>query len=72
MDSAVGRNVLNCCLRYRANIDNILTLEFQPYNIDRYCVATEDNSFVITLLVERLQCRDGALRLSDNNFNHYV
>jgi hypothetical protein len=69
MDSVVGRNVLNCCLRYHTNIDNILTLEFQPYNIDRYCVASEDNSIIITLLVELLQCRDGALSLSDNKFN---
>ena len=69
MDSIVGHNVLNCCLRYHSNIDNILTLEFQPYNIDRYCVASENNSIIITLLVELLQCRNGALSLSDNNFN---
>jgi hypothetical protein len=68
-DSVVGRNVLNCCLRYHTNIDNILTLEFQPYSNDRYCVASEENSIVVTLLAELLQCRDGALSLSDNNFN---
>jgi hypothetical protein len=69
MDSNVGHNILNCCLRYHTNIDNILALEFQPYNIDRYCVSSEDNSIVVTLLAELLQCRDGALSLSDDNFN---
>jgi hypothetical protein len=67
MDSVAGRNILNCCLRYHTNIDNILALEFQPYDIDRYSVASEDNSIVVTLLAE--QCRDGALSLSDDNFN---
>jgi hypothetical protein len=71
MDSIVGRNVLYCCLHYHTNIYNILTLVFQTYNMDRYCVATEDNSIVITLLLELLQCRDGALRSSDNQF-YYV
>jgi hypothetical protein len=27
-DTVVGRNVLNCCLTYHTNIDNILALEF--------------------------------------------
>jgi hypothetical protein len=69
MDSVVGRNVLNCCLRYHTNIDNILVLEFRPYDIDVYCVVSEYNSIVVTLLAELVQCRDGALSLSDNNFN---
>ena len=69
MNSVVGCNVLNCCLRYHTNIDNILTQEFQPCNIDRYCVASEDNSIVTSLLAELLQCRDGTLSLSDNNFD---
>jgi hypothetical protein len=69
MDSVVGRNILSCCLRYHTNIDNILALEFQPYDIDRHCVASEDNSIVVTLLAELLQCRDGALSSSGDNFN---
>jgi hypothetical protein len=69
MDSVVGRNILNCCLRYHTIIDIILALEFKPYDIDRYSVASEDNSIVVTLLAELLQCRDGALSLSDDNFN---
>jgi hypothetical protein len=30
IDSLVGGNVLNCCLRYHTNINNILMLEFKP------------------------------------------
>jgi hypothetical protein len=66
MDSQEGRNVLNCCLRYHTNSNNIPKLEFQPYDIDRHSVATEENSITVTLLVELLQCRDGTFCLYDN------
>jgi hypothetical protein len=69
MYSVVGCNVLNCCLRYHTNSEDILTLEFHSYDIDKYSVSTGDNSIIVTQYVELLQCRDGALRLSDNNFN---
>ena len=49
INSLVGRNVLNC-LHYHTNSDNIITLEFQPYDIDRQSVANEDNSIIVTLL----------------------
>jgi hypothetical protein len=67
-------NALQVCITSRIGYNvsyrfNILALEFQPYSIDRYCVASEDNSIVVTSLAERLQCRDGALSLSDDNFN---
>ena len=68
MASVVGRNVINCCLRYHTSCNNILELEFQPQDIDKYSVATKDNSITAALLIELLQCRDGALCLSDDNF----
>lgn len=69
MNSIVGRNALNCCARYHTIIDNILSLNFQPNNIDNFCIASEDNSIIISLLTELLQCRDDIMCLSDNNFN---
>ena len=40
MDSVVGRNVLNCSLRYKTTIDCISKLAFSSYNIDKYAAAT--------------------------------
>ena len=34
MDSVVGRNVLNCSLRYNTNVDCTSKLELAPHNIN--------------------------------------
>ena len=59
MDSVVGRNVLNCSLRYNTNIDRILEMEFAPHNINSYAVVSRVDSDTSTLLLELLQCCDG-------------
>jgi len=69
MDSMVGRNVRNCSLRYNTNVDRISTLEFGPHNIYRYAVTPQVNLNTSALLLELLQCRDGSLTLSNDNFN---
>ena len=65
----MGRNVLNCSLRYNTNIDCILKMEFAPHNINRYAVASPVDLDISALLLELLQCRDGLLTLSNDNFN---
>ena len=69
-DSVVGRNVLNCSLRYKTTVDCISKLAFSSYNIDKYAAATEDVSNTNVLLFELLQCRDGSCSLSNKNFNN--
>jgi hypothetical protein len=69
MDSVVGRNVLNCSLRYNTDVDRLGKLEFAPHNINRYAVASQVNINTSALLLELLQCRDGSLPLSNDNFN---
>jgi hypothetical protein len=51
-DSVLGRYVLSCSLRYHTNIEDILTLKYQPHDIDKYSVATVDNSTIVALLIE--------------------
>jgi hypothetical protein len=67
-DSIVGRNILNCCVRYHTNIDNIINMVFQSHNITKHCAATADDSIVVGQLTELLQCRDGVFCLSDDHF----
>jgi hypothetical protein len=69
MDSVVGRNVLNCSLRYNTNIDRILKMEFAPHKINRHAAASQVDLDISALLLELLQCRDGSLMLSNDNFN---
>jgi hypothetical protein len=69
MDSVVGRNVLNCSLRYDTNIDRILKTEFAPHKINRHAAASQVDLDISALLLELLQCRDGSLMLSNDNFN---
>jgi hypothetical protein len=64
MDSVVGRNVLNCSLRYKTTIDCISKLAFSAHNIDIYAAATEDVLNTNALLLELLQCRDGSCSLT--------
>jgi hypothetical protein len=69
MDSVVGRNVLNCSLRYDTNIVWILKTEFAPHKINRHAAASQVDLDISALLLELLQCRDGSLMLSNDNFN---
>jgi len=69
MDSVVGRNVRNCSLRYSPNVNRIGTLDFGPHNIYRYAVTPQVDLNTSALLLELLQCRDGLLTLSNDNFN---
>ena len=68
-NSVVGRNVLNCSLRYNSTCDDIFNLIFSPHDIDKHSAATADNSIIVALLIELLQCRDGELCLSGEDFN---
>ena len=68
-DSIIGRNILNCSLRYHVSLGDIANLRFQPCNIYKLFNVNEDNLVGLPLLRELLQCRDGALCLSDNNFS---
>ena len=42
MDSVIGRNVLNCSLRYNT-IEKICKLEFHPHSIDKFVSASNYN-----------------------------
>ena len=66
----LDRNVLNCSLRYSTNVDRISKLEFAPLQINIYTVASQVDSNTSTLLLQLLQCRDGSLTLSNNNFSN--
>jgi len=44
-------------------------LEFGPPNINRYVVTPQVDFSTSTLLLELLQCRDGSLTLSKDNFS---
>ena len=44
-------------------------MEFAPHNINRYAVTSRADSDISALLLELLQCRDGSLTLSNDNFN---
>jgi hypothetical protein len=69
MDSLVGRNVLNCSLRYNTSIDRISKLEFRPNSIVKHVCTCHDNSFNADLLSELLLCEDGTMCLSNPNFS---
>jgi len=67
MDSVIGRNALDCSLRYRTSVDRISKLEFASHTINRYAAASQVDLGTGALL-ELLQCRDSSLTLSDDNF----
>ena len=69
MDSIIGRNILSCSLRYNTNIEHIRNFEFHPSSIDKFVRTSDHNLHTAAMLVELLQCRDGTLQLSDDNFN---
>jgi hypothetical protein len=52
MNSVIGRNVIECSLRYNTTVDCISKLEFSPYNIDKYAIASKDDLNTIALLIE--------------------
>jgi hypothetical protein len=60
-DSIIGRNILNCSLRYHVSLGDIANLRFQPCNIYKLVNLNEDKLVGLPLLRELLQCRDGAL-----------
>jgi hypothetical protein len=68
-DSIVGRNVLNCCLRYHVKIDEIMTLAFRHHNIDKFITPSDDSTAIANWLTELLLCRDGMLHLSGSDFD---
>jgi hypothetical protein len=68
-DSIVGRNVLNCCLRYHVKIDEIMTLVFRHHNIDKFITLSDDSTAIADWLTELLLCRDGMLHLSGSDFD---
>ena len=70
MNSVLGRNVIDCSLRYNTTVDRISKLEFFPHNINKYAVATEDTLNTSALLLELLRCRDGSFSLSNVLFNY--
>jgi hypothetical protein len=70
MDSTIGRNIFNCSLRYDTNLVDILNMQFQSRDIYLYVSANTDSSVLSLLhpLIELLQCRDGSLNLSSDDF----
>ena len=70
MDSIIGRNTLNCSVRYNTNIEHICKFEFNPYSIDKLASTSNDSLDTAAILAELLRCRDGTMQLSDNNFNY--
>ena len=70
MDSVIGRNVLLCSSRYDIRRDDILNSHFQPCDIYSYFHANAESSVLGLLppLFELLQCRDGSLSLSSDEF----
>lgn len=70
MNSTVGRNATNFCLRYNTTIDNFINCNFNPNNIDSISTSTTPEEYHVnaTVLNELIQCRDGILCLSDDSF----
>ena len=69
MNSVIGRNILNCSFRYAIRIEEILNMRFQARDIYNHFHANEDNSVIVAFLIELLQCRDGYLRLLNDDFS---
>ena len=70
MDFTIGRNRFNCSLRYDTSLDDILNMQFQSRDIYSYVSANTDSSVLSLLhpLIELLQCRDGYLNSSSDDF----
>ena len=69
MCSVIGRNVINCSLRYNTTVNCISKLELSPYNIDMYAIASQDDLNNSALLIELLRCRDSSYSLSNDFFS---
>ena len=69
MNSVLGRNVINCSLRYKTTVDCISKLEFSPHNINKYAIACQDDLLTSAFLLELLRYRDGSFTLSNALFN---
>jgi len=54
--SVIGRNVLNCALRYLISLDNIMNKDIQPRDTIGRNNANDNHSSVLPLLQELL-CR---------------
>ena len=69
MNSVLGRNVINCSLRYNTSVDCIAKLEFSPHNRNKYAIANQDILNTSALILELLRCRDGSYSLSNALIN---
>ena len=67
-NSIIGRNVINCCLRYHVTIDAIMTSSFRHYHIDKFLTQTDASAAIADWLTELLLCRDRVLHLSGGDF----
>jgi hypothetical protein len=45
-DSIIGRDVLNCCLRYHVKINEVMTLAFRHHNIDKFITLFDDSTTI--------------------------
>jgi len=68
LDYVIGRNVLNCALRYHISLDSIMNTDIQPQDIIGRINVNDNHLAVLPLLWELLRCRDGTLCLSNHNF----
>jgi len=64
----IGRNVLNCALRYHISLNSIINTDIQPRDIIGRINANDNHLTVLPLLRKRLRFRDGTLCLSNHNF----
>jgi hypothetical protein len=67
MDYVIGRNILNCYIRYDIRLEEILSSHFQSR--DSHFNANTDHSVLLAPLIELLQCRDDFSSLSNNFFS---
>jgi len=67
--SIIGRNLPNCSLRYKINLNNIINLHFHPRDIYSYYRTNEGRVALLSSLFELLQCRDGSLSSSISEFS---
>ena len=68
-DSIVGRNVIQCCSRYRVKIEDILQSSFRHYDISKRVCYSDTQVATANCLIELLACRDGVLQLSHSAFS---
>jgi len=63
----IGRNVLNCPLRYHISLDSIMNTDIKPRDIKGRIDENDNHLVVLPLLRELIRCRDGTLSLSNHN-----